>query len=57
MQAIPQPSTNGSLADLRESVNVGDEDWPLILAWLLAVFRLVGPYPMLALQASSPWAP
>lgn len=45
---LPIPVTGGSIDELRELVNVGsDEDWSLILAWLVAVLRGTGPYPIL----------
>lgn len=50
MQSLPVPSTNGTLADLRRLINVTDEDWPLVIGWLLAAYRPVGPYPVLGLH-------
>jgi hypothetical protein len=50
MLSLPEPCANGNLEDLRRLVNVTDEDWPLVVAWLLAAYRPVGPYPILALH-------
>ena len=27
-----------------------DADWPLVVAWLLAAYRPIGPYPVLCLH-------
>jgi hypothetical protein len=51
MLPLPEPLPGGSVADLRRFVNVSDLDWPLLLAWLVAAFRPVGPYPILKLLA------
>jgi hypothetical protein len=48
--ALPSPTPGGTLTELRSFVNVADEsDWVLVLSWLLAAFRPIGPYPVLAL--------
>jgi hypothetical protein len=49
MLALPHPIAGGSLEDLRPFVNACDEDWPLIIGWLVATFRPIGPYPVLTL--------
>ncbi len=36
---LPRPKRGGSLSSLRELVNVQDEEWPLIVAWLVAALR------------------
>lgn len=36
---LPRPKRGGSLCALRELVNVQDEDWPLVVAWLVAALR------------------
>ena len=33
---IPSPNGGGELDDLRGLLNVRDEDWPLVLAWLVS---------------------
>jgi hypothetical protein len=48
MLPLPEPVPGGSLAALRPFVNVAsEEDWRLLVSWLLAAFRPVGPYPVL----------
>ncbi len=47
---LPRPEPGGSVEDLRAFVNVRDDrDFALIVAWLLAALRPVGPYPVLNL--------
>ena len=51
MTALPSPVSGGSLDDLRRFVNVGsEEDWILLVAWLLGTLRPRGPYPVLILH-------
>jgi len=47
--AVPEP--DGVLDDLRNYLNVDDATWPLVVAWLIANLRPIGPYPLLALFA------
>lgn len=47
--ALPEPRPGGSVSGLRQFLNVTDEDWPLILAWIVAALRPCGPYPVLVL--------
>lgn len=47
---LPHPVAGGSLGALRPYINVGgEEDWGLMLAWLVNALRPRGPYPVLAL--------
>ena len=46
---LPEPVRGGSLSVLRRFVNVRDEDWTLLLAWLVASLRPNLPLPLLAL--------
>jgi hypothetical protein len=47
---LPIPKPNGDLGLLRRYVNVRDDDqWSLLLAWLVATMRPRGPYPVLVL--------
>lgn len=48
MRSLPLPEQNGDAGELRRFANVSDEDWPLVLAWLVAAMRPTGPYPVLA---------
>jgi len=51
MGALPMPKRGGSIDDLRSFLNVAtDDDWRLVVAWLTAALRPVGPYPILAMQ-------
>jgi hypothetical protein len=49
LAALPLPTYGGSVEELREFVNVRDEDWPLLVCWLAACYRPSGPYPLLEL--------
>jgi hypothetical protein len=51
MLPLPQPLTGGSIDLLPPFVNVdGDDDWRLLVAWLIAALRPRGPYPVLVLH-------
>ena len=51
MLELPTPERGGSLDDLRPFVNVkGDNEFLLIVAWMLAALRPQGPYPILIIQ-------
>jgi hypothetical protein len=50
MLPLPTPEQGGSIDLLRRSVNVADEDLPLVLGCLVAALRPSGPYPVLALK-------
>jgi len=51
--ALPVPKPGGTLDELRTLINVTDEEWPLIAAWLLFAFRPddddFGDFPVLIL--------
>lgn len=51
MASLPKPAEHGSLDALRPFLNVtSEDDWRLIVAWLLAAYRPPGqPYPLLVL--------
>jgi hypothetical protein len=49
MQPLPDPRGGGEIGDLRRFVNVTEDGWTLLLAWLIAAFRPNGPYPVLKL--------
>jgi hypothetical protein len=50
-QPLPPPVAGGSLKSLRPLLNVGsDENFVLVVAWLLAALRDRGPYPVMALS-------
>ncbi|HUY36373.1 MAG TPA: ATP-binding protein [Pirellulales bacterium] len=48
--ALPEPKAGRSLNLLRRFVNVADDDWALVAAWLVAALRPTGPYPILFLH-------
>ncbi len=51
MAALPVPKRGGSLDSLRTFVNVAnDEDWHLLIVWLVAALRGQGPFPILCLE-------
>jgi hypothetical protein len=48
---LPLPKRGGSLEALRQLVNLpNDDDFVLVVAWLLAALRSNGPYPLLAIS-------
>jgi putative DNA primase/helicase len=50
MRALPEPRAGGSIEQLRDFVNVAsDDDFVLLLGWLLAAMRPQGPYPILVI--------
>jgi hypothetical protein len=46
---LRMPSRGGSIELLRRYVNVSDDDFRLLVVWLAAALRPVGPYPILVL--------
>ncbi len=50
MLPLPTPAEGGSLDELKRIVNVSDDDWALVAAWLVAALRSRGPYPILAVH-------
>jgi hypothetical protein len=46
--ALPMPSRDGSLNQLRELLNVSDDDWHLVVGWLVAALDADIPHPVLA---------
>jgi hypothetical protein len=49
MLPLPVPVRGGSVDELRHLLNIPDESWPLVLAWLIAGLRGRGPYPVLTM--------
>jgi hypothetical protein len=47
---LPVPARDGSIELLRSYVNLTDSDFRLMIAWLTAAMRPVGPYPILVLN-------
>ena len=51
MLPLPGPGSGGSIETLRDFLNVSsDDDFVLVVAWLLAALRNRGPYPVLILS-------
>ena len=50
MLALPVPERGGSIELLRPYVNVDDDGFRLVIAWMTAALRPVGPYPILSLH-------
>jgi hypothetical protein len=51
MKPLPEPITGGSVEELRKFVNVGSEDdFILLVHWIIAALNADGPYPILVLQ-------
>ena len=50
MLPLPQPEAGGNVELLRRFINVSDEHWPLVLAWLVTAYRPGRPFPVLALH-------
>lgn len=44
---LEMPIGNGELSDLRKLINVSDNDWVLVVAFLLSCFQPKGAYPIL----------
>ena len=49
LQALPEPTKGGTFDALRQSLNVRDEDWPLVAGFTLGMLLPNGPYPILQL--------
>ena len=47
---LPLPNRDGSIDLLRPYVNLAEPDFRLMIAWLTAALRPVGPYPVLVLN-------
>jgi hypothetical protein len=50
MYALPHPEPGGSIEALRPFLNIeSDEEWHLLVSWIVAALRPRGPYPVLYL--------
>jgi putative DNA primase/helicase len=50
-RSLPLPAPQGSLEALRELLPIeSDDEWRLVILWVLAAMRPIGPYPILALS-------
>jgi putative DNA primase/helicase len=51
MRPLPEPEAGGMIEELRSFLNVrGDDDFMLVVAWLVMALRDRGPYPVLAIN-------
>jgi putative DNA primase/helicase len=50
MRAMVSPEPGGLIEELRRFVNASDEDFMMVVAWLVAAMRHHGPYPILVLN-------
>ena len=50
MLPLPIPARGGSLTELRRFINASDDDYVLMVGWVLAALRPRGPYPILAIH-------
>lgn len=48
MLPLPAPVCGGDVDELRDLLNVSDDDWPLVLAWEVAALEPGIPHPILA---------
>jgi len=46
---LPMPVAGGDLAELRKLLNVADEVWPLVVAWLVSCLHPSMPHPIIGL--------
>lgn len=47
MEALPIPMKGGSVEDLRPFLNLSDDDWIMVKAFIVMAFRDTGPFPIL----------
>ena len=50
MRPLPNPVVGGDVNQLRSFLNIADQEWPLVLTWILAAYRRRGPFPILTLN-------
>jgi uncharacterized protein YukE len=52
--ALPEPTRGGSIGELRQFVNVAtDDDWRLVVAWVLGALNPQAPCPILVLHGDA----
>jgi hypothetical protein len=51
MLPLPTPVSGGTVEELHRQLNIGENEWPLLVGWLLAALRPKGPFPILNLYA------
>lgn len=50
MLELPVPQSGGDISQLKEFINLPDDDFPLLIAAMLAAYRPSGPFPVLILR-------
>ncbi len=45
LHRLPRPCWDGSIELLKKYTNAADADFPLLVAWMTAALRPMGPYP------------
>jgi len=50
MTELPEPASGGDVSLLKKYLNIADEDYPLVIGWLLCALGGVKPYPILIFQ-------
>jgi hypothetical protein len=50
MSPLPEPERGGILEMLKQFVNISDEEWVLLVGWMLGALRPRGPYPILEIH-------
>ena len=53
MLPLPAPIAGGSLSELRRFINVADENYPLVTAWLVTSTPPIRPSPVLCLYGEA----
>jgi hypothetical protein len=52
MRPLPAPETGGSIEMLRSLINVDDDDFILVTAWLVGAFRAGNEHPILIIEGA-----
>jgi putative DNA primase/helicase len=47
MRPFPEPEDGSMIEELRNFLNVSDDEFKVVVGWLVSTFRPVGPYPLL----------
>jgi len=51
LKPLPKPVYDGSIDALRSFVNIkSEDDFVLMVSWMLAALRNIGPYPLLVVS-------
>ncbi|WP_216830731.1 phage NrS-1 polymerase family protein [Alkalihalobacterium elongatum] len=47
---LPYPVSGGDVKEIKDFVNVTDDEWPLFISYVVSCFHPEGPYPLLVFQ-------